>query len=184
MQTKKKIEYKKISLNEFLHIVSSLLKEYNCIEDIFSYLFQDKLLFEFISAFIQIEVIDKNSKVDEILNKLKQINLYPYSIGEPIIKIKKGKVYPLLPIADYLRLACKNKIYLKDRKVIEKLTYGKNATLGINDILASEKLIDKGKYLIYDIDDIFICFSMIKLKNERVEIIPDLDIGWYLREGK
>lgn len=186
MQAKKKLDYKRISLNEFLSIVKQILVSYNCDAEGFSQLFRDKEIFLFSSSFDQIEVFSNknNDKLNEILTKLRELNLYPYSIGEPIVKILKGKVYPLLPISEYLSQVCKNKIFLNNSKLVEKLTYGKSVLVDFRDVKTTCELSDNKKYLIYSEDAIFIAFTRVKIKKKFVEIIPDLDIGWYLREGK
>ena len=178
----KKIKVRKISVDELFSIISPLLEEYNWNKEYLYQTFQNKFIFRFTSEFDQIEIIDKNEKIDEVLNELAEINLYPYSIGEPIIRIEKGKVYPLLPLANYLSIC--NKIYLKNTKMAEKLTYGKAVIVNINEIITQGPLVNNAKYLVYSQDGLFIAFSRVKIKKNFVKILPDLDIGWYLRKGK
>ncbi|QGR18850.1 hypothetical protein [Stygiolobus azoricus] len=186
MQAKKKLDYRRISLDEFLSIVEQILKSYNCDNLRFSQLFKDKEIFLFSSSFDQIEVFSSKNydKLNEILTKLREVDLYPYSIGEPIAKVVKGKAYPLLLMSEYLSQVCKNKIFLNNSKLVEKLTYGKSVLINFRDVKATCELTDNKKYLIYSEDGIFVAFARVKIKKKFIEIIPDLDIGWYLREGK
>mgnify|MGYP001772512242 CR=1 FL=1 len=163
----------KLSLEDIRVYIDKIFKLYNC-ENNLEFL-NDKEIFMFTSHFSTIQIIPRTNKLDEIINALNAIGLNPYSIGEPIILVlKDGNVKPLLPFSRYLIKLCKNKIYLPD-KLAEILTYGKSITL--------REPIEEGAYIVMDKNNNFIAYCTAKREKNKTKIIPELDIGWYLREG-
>lgn len=166
-----KINVKQISYNELRNILeNTIYREYNC-ED-FSYIFKSSYIFRLDgNKFSQILYSSVDFK--DIIEKLEYINLFPYSIGIPILKIKKSKVYPLLPLGEIMVIHCKNKLYLPEALGM-KLIYGKS--IRINEKVNFMKGIGV-------INGKFIAFITVKSLGKNTLIIPDLDIGWYLRKG-
>ena len=163
----------KLSLDGVRAYIDKIFKLYNC-ENNFEFL-NDKEIFMFTSYFSTIQIIPRTNKLDEIISELGRIGLNPYSIGEPIIIISKdGNIKPLLPLSRYLIKLCKNKIYLSE-KLAEILTYGNAITL--------REAIEEGSYIIMDKNDNFIAYGIVKREKNKTKIIPELDIGWYLRKG-
>lgn len=173
MQNNKRINITKISIDDIKEYISDIFTKYNCINS-FDFI-KDKEIYKFESEYSIVEIIHKNNALDKILLELKNINISPYSIGEPIIVINKiGEARPLLPLAKYLLNICKNKITLNE-KLSEILTYGK-------PLIINEKL--EGKYyLVLNKTGEFVAYVKVKIEKEKTKIIPLLDIGWYLRKG-
>ena len=169
----KRLVVTRISLDEARIYIDKIFKLYNC-ENNLEFL-NNKEIFLFSSHFSIIQIIQKTDKLDEIINALRTISLNPYSIGEPIILISKnGNVKPLLPFSRYLIKLCKKKICLPD-KLAEILTYGKPVIL--------REPIEEGAYIIMDKDENFIAYGIVKREKNKTRVIPELDIGWYLRKG-
>lgn len=148
----------------------SIYKDYNC-ED-FSFIFRSFFLYKMIgSKFSQISY--STSDFGDIIEKINSINMFPYSIGIPILKIIKSKVFPLLPLGDIMIKYCKNKIYLP-YSISMKLAYGKPIKLS--------EIINFRKGLAVT-NNKFIAYVKVENRGRNTLIIPDLDIGWYLRRG-
>jgi len=175
LRSSKRLNFIVLDKSRLIELLHPIYKKYNCNEE-YSFL-ENKLIIKFKSSFEQIEIIENNSKVREVLDELEKIGLFPYSVGEPII-LKKGKdVRPLIPLAKYLSQVCKNKLILKS-KLAEKITYGKTVRLSLGSLKIKE-----GSYLVYNEKNDFICYSNVKIDKKGIKIIPELDIGWYLRKG-
>lgn len=156
------------SLREILE--SSIYKEYNC--DDFCHIFKSYYIFKLIGTkFSQISY--SSSDFDDIIQIMNNIKIFPYSVGIPILKITKSEVFPLLPLGGIMSKYCKNKISLPN-PVVMKLIYGKS-------IKVSDKINFKRGLLISN--QKFIAFIRTKSLNRGTLIIPELDIGWYLRKG-
>ena len=163
----------RLTLKDVRIYIEKIFKLYNC-ENNLDFL-NDKEIYMFSFHFSTIQIIPKTNKLNEIIDALRSIGLNPYSVGEPIILISEnGDVKPLLPFSRYLVKLCKNKIYLPE-KLAEILTYGKPVIL--------KEAIEEGAYLIMDKNDNFIAYGIVKREKNKTKIIPELDIGWYLREG-
>jgi len=168
-----RVKIMKMALKDVSIYIEKIFKLYNC-ENNLDFL-NDKDIYMFSFRFSTIQIIPKTVKLDEAINALRSINLDPYSIGEPIILISEdGNVKPLLPFSRYLVKLCKNKIYLPE-KLAEILTYGKPITI--------KEIIEEGAYLVMDKDENFIAYGIVKREKNETKIIPELDIGWYLRKG-
>ncbi|BFH73333.1 hypothetical protein SJAV_12770 [Sulfurisphaera javensis] len=174
MQDNKRIIAEKISLNRILNYINKIFERYKC-EKEYSFL-ENKEIFMFKSKYSIVEIIDKSINTDIFLLELNKINMFPYSLGEPILMItESGNVKPLLPLSRYLIKICKNKIVLNE-KMSEIITYGKPITI-VN------KEIEEKHYLAINKYGEFIAYVTVKKENNKVKIIPELDIGWYLRKG-
>jgi hypothetical protein len=95
------------------------------------------------------------------------------SIGLPIL-LKRNTYLPLLPLGPYLVDHCQNKLNLPDR-LSQKLLYGKK--IKVRETYSFEDA------LLVDNSNEFLAFLRLRLVSKGTEIIPVLDIGWYLREG-
>ncbi|BAK54225.1 hypothetical protein [Sulfurisphaera tokodaii] len=173
MQNNKGVIVEIISIDEAIKYINRIIKMYNCIEN-YDFLI-NKEIFLFRAYYSMIEIMDKSKRLNQLLENLAKIRLNPYALGEPILLITKNrKIRPLLPLSKYLINICKNKIFINN-KISEILTYGKSVTIN------SE--INEGRYLALNDDGFFIAYVKIKREKNSVKIIPELDIGWYLRKG-
>lgn len=174
MQDKeRRVVVTKIDLDVVKRYLNKIFEMYEC-EDNLQFL-SNKEIFMFTSEFSVIAVITKSSHIDDVLNKLSSIGLFPYALGEPIIMISnQRKVRPLLPLSRYLVNICKNKLVL-DEKLAEVLTYNKSIVI--------RERIKQGRYLALDKNGYFIAYVVVKREKDKSKIIPELDIGWYLRKG-
>lgn len=95
------------------------------------------------------------------------------SLGLPIL-LKRRTFLPLLPVGSYLVDRCRNVLELPER-LAQKLLYGKRITVRESYPFEEALLVDNLRE--------FLAFLRLKSTSSGTEIIPALDIGWYLREG-
>ncbi|AWR97222.1 hypothetical protein DFR86_06375 [Acidianus sulfidivorans JP7] len=167
----RKINIEKISKNDLEKLLQSIYKRYNC--DNFSKVFDSYFILKIEGEKFS-QIAYTNSDFSQIIDKLNNINLFPYFIGIPILKITgKNKIVPLLPLGDIMKDFCKNKIYLPSSLAM-KIIYG-------HKIEVKESY--SFKYGIIILDDKFIAYVKTLRSKNKTLIIPDLDIGWYLRKA-
>ncbi len=95
-------------------------------------------------------------------------------IGVPLLLKKRTGMVPLLPLGDYMIKSCSHKVILPD-KIIEKVLYGKPVIV--------KEVYNFRRALLVDGYNDFVAFVTLRRRNRGTEIIPVLDIGWYLRGG-
>ncbi|MEM1626310.1 MAG: hypothetical protein QXV69_03375 [Sulfolobaceae archaeon] len=154
--------FEEIDKEKIYEIINDISSKLNCNFDLT--IFNNKIFLKF-SKYI---MIFKNE--NEILNKIDKEKLISCGIIFAILTKRDG-VLPFISISDILINSCKNKLILPE-KLAEKLTYGKK-------IILKEKL-NNGYYIVLTKKGDFI--GIVKVRREK-EIIPILDIGWYLRRG-
>ncbi len=165
---------KSLNIYELQSILDDILRIFDCkYDDIYKY-FSKYHIYELLGEkFSQVSI--STSDFTEIVNKISKIDLYPYFIGIPILKITKSKnILPLIPLGNILTKFCK-KIIRLDEKLVNKLIYGKSVF--INEKITFDRAIIVNKY------GEFIAYVKVKRFKNGTLIIPELDIGWYLREG-
>ncbi len=176
MSPKERLTFEELSDKEFISTLRESVNQYNC--EITENIFADKCFFIAHSEFDQIFMILHNNMNKEILKNFSKINLSPYSIGIPILRQYKGKFFPTVSMGNLLVKFCKNKVSLDDPE-IEKLTYNKSVII--------DKKIEFNYGIAIDRNNDFISYVKLVAKKNRnkflTEVIPTLDIGWYLREG-
>jgi hypothetical protein len=191
MQTKKrKLEFNQINPKLYNIIIAYLKKKFNC----------DSLdipierLFVLGNGFLTVCYFSGNLEAAKItLSGLRAQGLHPYCLGVPLLIIKytkhknskKIKIKPLFNLINFLK-NCKNKIILNER-IVQKLSYGKPIDVDLREINSyiGEHENNKSKLYVIETDTgITIGFSRIFVYKNKARILPVLDIGWYLREGK
>lgn len=95
-------------------------------------------------------------------------------IGLPLLLRRGRKLVPLLALGDYMAKSCSHRVRLPDR-IIEKILYGRTVTV--------KETYNFRKGLLVDRHSDFVAFITLRSRKKGTEIIPDLDIGWYLRAG-
>ncbi|WP_054838565.1 hypothetical protein [Sulfuracidifex metallicus] len=110
----------------------------------------------------------------------KRFGFFPYSIGTPILKEYNNSYFkPTLTFGSLVKDKCNNKITI-DRNKAELITFKKSII--INNLFSFNNAI------VLDDRKDFVAFAILKpIKLNKIEnateVIPTLDIGWYLREG-
>lgn len=168
MPSKKEIKFKIIDYDELLEYISLLSKDYNCLfnVDVFNRYIVVK---SYDANFSQIFIIS-NKKIPNIV--FNELNIY--SVGISILKISNKVVLPQLPLGNLMVKYCKNKLSLPE-PILMKILYGKNVEV-------REKYIFKYALLISKYNE-FLGFIKIKHHRNGSKIIPEKDIGWYLRKS-
>lgn len=164
---------KEIKVEDIRKYLDKIFDKYNCEKD-YSFL-GNKIIIEYDAKFRTIEIFEKNENANRIIKELQRLGFYPYSIGEPILVIDRKYVKPTLPLARHLKGLCKNILIIKEKELAYKLTYGK-------EVVVREE-IPNGFYLAFDSENNFLSYVRVKREKRYVKIIPELDIGWYLRKG-
>ncbi|BBG24482.1 hypothetical protein [Sulfuracidifex tepidarius] len=176
MSSKERLTFEKLSNKKFISILKESIDQYECEVD--ENIFADKCFFIAHSKFDQIFMIKYNNRNEEFLNGFSKIDLSPYSIGVPVLKWHRNKFFPTISMGNILAKICKNKITLDESKV-EKLTYGKPVLIDRKIEFRDGIAVDKnGDFISY--------VTLLNKKNGIkivTEVIPTLDVGWYLREG-
>jgi ribosome biogenesis protein Nip4 len=169
-----KMLVKTISAHELMKILEKIIMEFDCSYDEIYEHFSKCYIYEIIGEkFSQISL--STSDFSNIINVMSKIGLHPYMIGTPILRVTKSKkIFPLLPLGNILTKYCKKIIRLNEN-LINKIIYGK--TIEINDKIGFNRVIIVNKY------GEFIAYAKIKREKNYTLIIPELDIGWYLRKG-
>ncbi|WP_236751382.1 hypothetical protein [Acidianus sp. HS-5] len=165
---------KSLTIYEFLDIIDNILGRFDCERDAIYNYFSKYHVYELLGEkFSQVSI--STSDFTDIISKISEIDLYPYMIGTPILKIfNSRKVLPLIPLGNILAMFCKKTIRLNE-KIINKLIYGN--TVNINKKITFDRAIVVNKY------GEFIAYVKVKRFENSTLIIPELDIGWYLRKG-
>ncbi len=130
-------------------------------------------------------------RLDEILENLERVDIHPYCVGIPLVILdfsdqKEFNFKPLIYLATFLT-ECHNKIVLKD-KLGEKLTYGRQIEISVEDLNVSryitKKSNERNTFLVYSESGLFLGFARIIIVGKKARIVPVLDVGWYLRRGE
>lgn len=106
--------------------------------------------------------------------KILSENVSPTAIGLPLFLIRRSRILPLLPLGDYMVKDCENKLNLPE-PLVQKILYGKS-------IIVKERFSYERALLVDSYGD-FLAFVFLRGEPHGTKIIPELDIGWYLREG-
>ncbi|ARM75861.1 hypothetical protein [Acidianus manzaensis] len=166
-----KIDVKNIDFEEFKEMLDSIYKKYNCVD--FSHMFSTFHILKISGANFS-QILYTTSDFDQTIKELNRIGLFPYSVGIPILKIDtSGRIIPLLPLGDIMKNFCKNKICLPS-SIVMKIIYGR-------EVKVNEKY--PFKYAILMLNNIFVAYVKVKRIANKTMIIPELDIGWYLRKA-
>ncbi len=168
MSSKKVIKFKIIDYEELLQYISSLSKDFNCSFDM-SIFKKYSVIKSYNSNFSQIFLLSNKNISNIILSNLKI-----YSAGISILKILNNLVVPQLPLGDLMIKYCKNKLILPE-PILMKILYGKCVEV-------REKYKFKYGLLVSKNDEFLGFIKIIQYKNGS-KIIPEKDIGWYLRES-
>jgi len=168
LSSKKEIKFKIIDYRELYEYISLLSKDYNCLFDI-DFFKRYNIIKSYNANFSQIFLIS-SKKIPNIV--LDELNIY--SPGISILKISNKVILPQLPLGNLMVKYCKNKLSLPE-PILMKILYGK-------DVEVREKYRFKYALLISKYNE-FLGFIKIKQHRNGSKIIPEKDIGWYLRES-
>ncbi|QKQ99855.1 hypothetical protein GWK48_05155 [Metallosphaera tengchongensis] len=165
---KKGIDFEEVDLGAIKSILHTIGLIYGCKEITELYSFNFYKLNGIIYGF--------NGKVPDIIKQKVGLSEIPKpsQLGIPLLMVTERKVVPMLPLGQYMVKACHNVIHLPEA-LASKVLYGKTVIIKDSYSFWRGLLRDKrGDFLAF--------LKLRKLGNE-TEIIPELDIGWYLREG-
>ncbi len=168
MPSKKVIKFKIIDNDELMKYISLLSKDYNCSfnVDVFKRYVAIK---SYDTDFSQIFLVSSKNIPSTIFDEL---NIY--SAGISILKMSNKTILPQLPLGNLMVKYCKNKLSLPE-PLLMKILYGK-------DVEIREKYRFKYALLVSKYNE-FLGFIKIKIYRNGSKIIPEKDIGWYLRES-
>ncbi|MCY0883475.1 MAG: hypothetical protein OWQ50_06760 [Acidianus infernus] len=169
-----KMLVKTLKTRELMKILEKIIIEFECSYDELYEYFSRYHIYEIIGEkFSQISI--STSDFSNIIDIISKIGLHPYMVGTPILRITESKkIFPLLPLGNILSKYCKKIIRLNEN-LINKLVYGK--TIEINEKINFNRVIILNNY------GEFIAYAKIMREKNSTLIIPELDIGWYLRKG-
>ncbi|MBW9140508.1 MAG: hypothetical protein K1T65_02160 [Candidatus Aramenus sp.] len=166
---KKVVRFKVIGTHEVKVYLDDIALKYNC-----SFpcgMFDDYTVVEAEgSDFSQIFIASKSTLLPELLEKGLNVEF----VGVSIMKVKGGKVYPQLNMGDIMVKYCKNKVLLPE-PLVQKLLYGREITVRERYYFTNGLLVStRGEFL-----------GFVKLDRTKngTRIIPEKEIGWYLRSG-
>jgi len=178
MSTRKGIKIIKLDESKIQELLSNFASLYSC--DDFSDIINQNLFYTLEGKFKQVYMFRKNNFLEELLLKLNDLDFFPYSIGTPILKEYNNSYFkPTLTFGSLVKDKCNNKITI-DRNKAELITFKKSVI--INNLFSFNNAI------VLDDRKDFVAFAILKpIKLNKIgnatEVIPTLDIGWYLREG-
>jgi ribosome biogenesis protein Nip4 len=165
----KVVRFKVIGRHEVKVYLDDIASKYNC-----SFpcgMFDDYAVVEAEGGnFSQIFITSKSTLLPVLLEKGLNVEF----VGVSIMKVKGGRVYPQLNMGDIMVKYCKNKVLLPD-PLVQKLLYGREITVRERFHFTDGLLVStRGEFL-----------GFVKLDRTKngTRIIPEKEIGWYLRSG-
>lgn len=186
MQTRKDLmlNYNILDRNKICHVLNNINVKYNC--NLCEENFLKENIFLELSGdnFSQVFIFKAGefNKLMEVLNGLKALRYFPYSVGMPIVVVheRENEVEPLIPFGYIMLKYCNNIFTIPDSKHGEKFTYGKEIV-----IVNKGKKYLPGYYLVVSPEGYFLGYARLNItRQNEVVVIPIRDIGWYLRKGR
>ncbi len=169
MSPEKVVRYEVIGREEVWPYLEAIALRYNC-----SFprdLFGDYVLVKTEGGkFSQVFITANSALLPNLLN----LGLKVEFVGVSILKIKGSKAYPQLNMGNFMVKHCKNKVILPD-PLVQKVLYGKEVTVKERFDFTSGILVSRyGEFL---------GFVRLTTSKRGTRIIPEKEIGWYLRRG-
>jgi ribosome biogenesis protein Nip4 len=185
----RELKIKKMNHQLYIQLVRKIKEEFGCKDN---FMLPEDRLFLLEGEYSTVCFFGGNAeRLDGILKNLEHAGIHPYCVGIPLVILdyinrKEFDFRPLTYLATFLT-DCRNKIILKD-KLGEKLTYGKQIEMNIEDLNVSEyitkKSSERSTFLVYTESGLFLAFARIIIVSKKARIVPVLDVGWYLRRGE
>ncbi len=175
MSSAERLAFQRMDREEAISIILKTIAPFQC--EIPPEFFSDKCFLLAKGKFDQILMIKRDKMNNEVLAELGKIHLSPYSVGVPLLKRTRNNFVPTLFLGNILVNFCKNKIKV-NRSEAQKITYGKPVSI--------DEEINFKEGIVVDEEGDFIAFCKVRRVKGKIpqrEVLPVLDIGWYLREG-
>ncbi|BCU67354.1 hypothetical protein HS7_07910 [Sulfolobales archaeon HS-7] len=165
--------FRKMTTAEVRDIIKQIEKSYLCnLGDMVDN--NDFYLSDMKTAVIYFYSKKFSENVDLIIEKSRSINLHPLFIGG-IFAYKRGRIWePDLDVGQLLVNKCGNVIRLNEQ-LIYKFLYGKE--------LLIKETFNFAKGIVVDYNMKFMGYASLRKVKNMTKLIPENDLGYYLRSG-